>query len=272
MRVERLPCAEVAVCHQRTRIACFNQYVQDDETLHAAADHHDINRRRVHDDLPFCPVVLHCYVIESIVTLLRKGVKMGRPREYDERTATALLEAAERIVDKEGLDALSVRRVASAIAVTTRAVYSLFGSKDGLVVALGERAFNLLKAALDALPPTSDPTSDLVEAGALVFRRFALDHPALLQIGLMHLGVSAELAQQFRGASDRALAGLQARVVRLADLGQLGSRDIAAAICEFDALCEGLVMLELRGALSPGKAERIWQDALRSLVVGWRSP
>jgi AcrR family transcriptional regulator len=196
---------------------------------------------------------------------------MGRPREYDERTASALLEAAEHIVDQGGLDALSVRRVANAADVTTRAVYSLFESKDGLVVALGVRAFDLLRTALDALPTTSDPTSDAVEAGALVFRRFALDHPALLRIGLLHEGMSAELAQQFRGASDRALAGLQCRIARLAEHGQLGSRDVAEAICEFNALCEGLVALELRGAVPPSKAERIWHDALGALVAGWRS-
>jgi AcrR family transcriptional regulator len=194
---------------------------------------------------------------------------MGRPREYDERTAEDLLEAAERIVDQEGLDALSVRRVANAANVTTRAVYSLFGSKDGLVVALGARAFDLLKAALDASPPSSDPTSDLVEAGALVFRRFALEHPALLRIGLQHEGMSAELAHQFRGAADRAFEGLQSRLTRLAEHGQLGSRVVAEAGCEFNALCEGLVTLELRGAFPPSKAEWIWHDALRALVGGW---
>ena len=66
---------------------------------------------------------------------------MGRPREHDERTAERLLDAAERIVEAKGLDSLSVRVVAHATGTTTRAVYSLFGSKDGLVVALGKRAF-----------------------------------------------------------------------------------------------------------------------------------
>jgi AcrR family transcriptional regulator len=197
--------------------------------------------------------------------------KLGRPRAYDERTAGDLLEAAERIVDEDGLDALSVRRVANAVDVTTRAVYSLFGSKDGLVVALGARAFDLLKAALDALPTTSDPASDLVEAGALVFRRFALDHPALLRIGVLHEGMSPELANQFRDAADRAFAGLQSRITRLADQGQLGARGVAEAACAFDALCEGLVALELRGAIPQNKAERVWRDALSALVAGWRA-
>lgn len=194
---------------------------------------------------------------------------MGRPRAYDERVASDLLAAAERIVDADGLEALSVRRVASAVDVTTRAVYSLFGSKDGLVVALGARAFHLLKEAIDALPTTSDPAGDLVEAGVVVFRRFALEHPALLRIGVLHVGMSPELAGQFRSAADHALDSLQGRIARLAATGQLGSREVADAVCEFDALCEGLATLELRGAMSPSRAERHWRGALRALVSGW---
>src|SRR5438876_353349 len=96
---------------------------------------------------------------------------MGRPRQHGSRTAGGLLEAAERIVEAEGLDALTVRRVADALGTSTRSVYSVFGSKNGLVIALGRRAFELLRAELEALPTTTDPAADLVEAGAAVFRR-----------------------------------------------------------------------------------------------------
>jgi AcrR family transcriptional regulator len=195
---------------------------------------------------------------------------MGRPREYDERVATELLEVAERIVAADGLDALSVRRVAGEIGVTTRAVYSLFGSKDGLVVALGARAFHLLKAALDNLPATSNPAGDVVKAGVLIFRRFSLDHPALLRIGFLHVDMAPELAGQFRGAADDALESLRGRVAQLADSGQLGSRGVAEATCEFHALCEGLAALELRGMFPRERAEWFWRDALRALVAGWR--
>ena len=75
---------------------------------------------------------------------------MGRPREHDQATATALLDMAERAVEADGLAALSVRAVAADTGTTTRAVYSLFGSKDGLVVALGVRAYELLDAAVAA--------------------------------------------------------------------------------------------------------------------------
>lgn len=194
---------------------------------------------------------------------------MGRPRAHDERTAIALLDAAERLVAEDGLEALSVRRVAGEVGTTTRAVYSLFGSKDGLVVALGVRAFDLLRAGIDSLPSTDDPAGDLVEAGSVVFRRFALQHPALFRLGVQHTAIPAEVAQGFRGAAEHALDGLQRRVARLANARQLGARTEVDALCEFHALCEGLAALELRCALTPNGAERLWRDALAALVAGW---
>ena len=194
---------------------------------------------------------------------------MGRPKVHDERTALALLAAAERLVAEDGPEALSVRRVAGAVGTTTRAVYSLFGSKEGLVVALGVRAFELLRAAIDALPATGDPAGDLVEAGVVVFRRFALQHPALFRLGVQHVAVSPDLARGFHGAATHALDGLQGRVARLADAQRLGARAPREAVCAFHALCEGLAALELRGALPHADAERIWRDALAALVAGW---
>src|SRR5438067_11544760 len=118
---------------------------------------------------------------------------MGRPREHDERTAIALVEAAERMVSQTGLGSLSVRRLADDVGTSTRAVYSLFGSKDGLVVALGRRAFGMLGAAIQSLQTTDDPAADLVEAGVAVFRHFAVRHPILFGIGIQRTLPSADL-------------------------------------------------------------------------------
>jgi hypothetical protein len=91
-----------------------------------------------------------------------------------------------------------------------------------------------------------------------------------LRIGFQHEGMSPELACQFRDAADHALEGLHGRFARLAAAGQLGSRGIKEAACAFDALCEGLAALELRGQMPPPEAERLWRDALGALVAGWR--
>jgi len=99
---------------------------------------------------------------------------MGRPREHDERTAAALLDSAERLIETGGPEALSLRQIAHRARTTTRAVYGLFGSKEGLIGALGNRAFEILGAGIRALPITKYPVADLFDAGVLVFRGFAL--------------------------------------------------------------------------------------------------
>ena len=197
---------------------------------------------------------------------------MGRPKQHDERTAATLLETAERIVEADGLDALSVRRVAEEAGTTTRAVYSVFGSKDALVVALGSRAFELLGSSLRALPATDDPAADLVEAGVAVFRRFAVDHPSLFGIGVQwNWTLTPGLASGFRATAVDALGDLRARVARLEAAGLLGGRPVPEATTAFHAQCEGLAALELRGMLPRGEEERIWRASLGAVVTGLAS-
>ena len=204
---------------------------------------------------------------------------MGRPREHDANTAVALLDAAERIVQAEGLEALTVRRVASEVGTTTRAVYSVFSSKEGLIVALGRRAFEILGDGLASFPQTDDPAADLIEGTIAVFRRFAIEHPTLFQIALQR-PPSSQIKAGFTDAQAEALAGLEARIERLHAAGLLGGRPVWAVLCVFDALCEGLAALELRGILrlqlpdavaatGDGVEEQIWRDALTALVRGF---
>jgi AcrR family transcriptional regulator len=197
---------------------------------------------------------------------------MGRPREYDENTAEQLLDVAEKLVAEGGLEALSVRRLAGAIGASVQAVYSLFGSKDGVIMALGTRAFNLLSDGLDALPTTDDPAGDLVEAGVVVFRRFTLTHPALFTIGILRTGVPAEIDREFCDAQEKSLNRLHARIERLKDtgqLGKLGTRSVPQAAVEFNALCEGLTTFERTCYVRSDEAEQTWRSALRALVAGW---
>ena len=199
--------------------------------------------------------------------MLRYLVNVGRPREHDEATAAALLAAAERTVQERGADALSVRGVADEVGTSTRAVYSLFGSKDGLIAALGARMFDLLREGLGTISPTEDPGADLVEAG-LMFREVATGHPTLFAIG-MQKTLPPSGSPEVRSAASTAWDLLGQTFHRLADAGRLGSRGVGDAMVEFDALCEGLGALELRGALAPADAERIWRDGITALVNGF---
>jgi AcrR family transcriptional regulator len=194
---------------------------------------------------------------------------MGRPRQHGDGTAAALLDAAERTVQQHGLDGLSVRGVAAEVGTTTRAVYSLFGSKDGLVAALGAHCFEILRASLEDLPTTDDPVADLVEAG-LMFRRFAIDHPSLFAIGVQRrLPRPGLWAQSSEASRIRALVVLEQRVSRLSQAGLLGGRPVHNAVLQFHALCEGLAAVELRGACSPAVVDQMWREGMGALVAGF---
>ena len=198
-------------------------------------------------------------------------MSMGRPRQHNVDTAEGLLVAGERLAERDGVDALSVRRLANEVGTTTRAVYSLFGSMDGLVVALGARAFELLGGAVAALADTKDPVADLVAAG-LVFREFSLSHPSLFRIAVQRAAVSRDLAAQFRPAAAAAMAELARRVARLEEDEGLGGRSVHEAASQFHALCEGLAALELRGVLDADGAEAFWRSAVSALVAGFTVP
>jgi AcrR family transcriptional regulator len=194
--------------------------------------------------------------------------RVGRPREHDERVAVTLLDAAEELVDAGGLSALSVRAVAERSSTTTRAVYSLFGSKAGLVAALGARTFQLLGDAVQALPTSDQPADDLVEAGVTVFRQLAINRPALFQIGVQQTAVDLLTASKFAPSARAAFVILEARFLRLHAAGQLPGRDPRDAATQFHALCEGLAAIELRGDIPAVSAERLWRDAFIALFQG----
>jgi AcrR family transcriptional regulator len=194
---------------------------------------------------------------------------MGRRREHDEKTAAALLDAAERAIAEGGVDALSLRAIASDAGTTTRAVYSLFGSKDALLGALGVRAFNLLEREIEALPATERPWDDVVDV-ALVFRRFALDHPALFAIAFHR--ADPAIWPRFRAAATDALVVLDKRFDRLADADLLGGRSVSEASTQFRALGEGMAWTELRGNPLPPDPEVCWHNAFHALITGFVAP
>jgi AcrR family transcriptional regulator len=201
---------------------------------------------------------------------------VGRPREHNEDTRAALRAAAERLVSEGGPAAFSVRAVADAVGTTTRAVYSLFGSKEGLLIdALAQGAFDFLADGTDELVETDDPVADLVAVGVHVFRALVVEHPALYRVAFQRIVPGFRAGPEVTQARSRAFAGLLDKVRRLDDAGLLGHKSVQEAAVEFDAMLEGLANAELRGAilpnLPPGGEEAAWREALTTVIRGFRA-
>ena len=69
----------------------------------------------------------------------------------------ALLTSASEILETEGPDALSVRRIAAAAGVAPMGVYNHFESKFGIVEALYVQGFHRLADAMAAMAQSTIP-------------------------------------------------------------------------------------------------------------------
>ena len=203
---------------------------------------------------------------------------MARPRVHDEATAAELLDAAAQLLRTGGPSAVSVRGAAEAAGHSVRAVYALFGSRQALMDALAERGYRSLTDRVRSVPVTDDPATDLVAAGAIAFRDFAVSEPESFRLTFEQ--VSAEvLAQQpvARAAADTYVA-LRDRIRRVRDAGSIHpDRTDEACAFALHSLCQGLAASELSARTPPDgpgfwpmaadlDIAAVWWDALSGLV------
>jgi AcrR family transcriptional regulator len=198
---------------------------------------------------------------------------MGRPREHDEATRERLLQAAERLSATKGFDGVTVRAVAAEAGTSTRAVYALFASKQGLEQALHQAMFTRLRDLLQASPRTDDPRSDLLEL-ALAYRRWAVERPERYALAMHRfVGQGARpRSEEGLAVSRAALDELRQTVARVDEAGQLGEHDPEAAVIELRAVVHGLAEFENIGLLGPDP-EAQWRSVLSALLDGYlRAP
>jgi AcrR family transcriptional regulator len=183
-------------------------------------------------------------------------------------TRTALLRAAEALLAEGGPEAVSIRRVSTAAGTSARAVYSLFGRKDGLRSALYQAAFSDLRERMGAVAETDDPADHLVRLGIEAFRAHAVAHPHLFRLAFEWPGRRTHTTPNDRRAALEVFEMLVACIGRVAG-GRLDAAALRRRAFGFHALCQGLASGELAGTIAPGlDTQALWREALESYVRG----
>jgi AcrR family transcriptional regulator len=195
---------------------------------------------------------------------------MGRPKEHDEATRQRLLDAAERLSASHGWEALTVRRIAEEAGTSTRAVYALFGSKEGLEQALHQAMFTRLRDLLQACERTDDPRHDIA-VQSLAYRQWAVERPERYALA-MHRFVgqrSRPRSDEGLAVSREALGELRQAVRRCHDAGMLlGDRDPEEVVTHLRAMVHGLAEFENLGMLGPDP-EAHWMTAVSAQLDGY---
>jgi AcrR family transcriptional regulator len=173
----------------------------------------------------------------------------------------ALLEAAERVLEREGLSGLTLRAVAREAGVSHAAPTHHFGDLTGLVselAAIGYRQFN---AALVAAAAGLGAPEEKGMARARAYLGFARSHPGMY--GLMFRTERLDMQRpSLHEAANAAFAGLVGAVgsSRHEHIEEASpSLDQAAAIVRAWSLLHGFTTLLLDGRLS---------DVLRRIPAG----
>jgi AcrR family transcriptional regulator len=92
-----------------------------------------------------------------------------------------LIQAGIRLLERDGLSALSARNVADEVGTSTMAVYTHFGGMTDLIDAIAGEAFIRFTQALTEVAQTDDPVADFLVMG-IGYHRFALANPQRYQL------------------------------------------------------------------------------------------
>lgn len=164
-----------------------------------------------------------------------------------------LVDAGMAILERDGLSALSVRKLAAEVGTSTMAVYTHFGSMTGVIEAVAAEAFARFARALADVPWSDDPVTDFFVMGS-AYRAFAMANPQHYQL-MFGVSVPASLSHLRRdltatghaSAHDASFQTLCTAVRRMIDAGRIREDDEVAVAGRIWSICHGAVTLEMAG-------------------------
>lgn len=166
-----------------------------------------------------------------------------------------LVEAGIQILERDGLAALSARKLAAETGTSTMAVYTHFGGMSGLIDAIAGESFVRFTRALTEVPQTDDPVADFFVMGGR-YREFALQNPQRYQ---MMFGTAAESLNRYHAdltvtgsataRSEWAMSfeALLDGVRRMIEAGRIRDDGEAAVAGRLWSISHGAVLLEIAG-------------------------
>ena len=167
--------------------------------------------------------------------------KAAKSRYHHGDLQAALIQSAGNILEKEGVESLSLRAVARKAGVSHNAPYRHFPEREGLLAALAAEGFERLGAA----------QRKAAEKGGLramgeAYVLFALEHPQRFR--LMFGGrISIARHEQLREVATKTFAGLSGALAARVPEAQ-GARDASIAAW---ALVHGLALLLMGERIAP---------------------
>ena len=202
-------------------------------------------------------MALWVWEIEVLSIAERKG------RERAERESR-IVAAARGIAEREGWDAVTIRRLADEIEYSQPVLYSHFENRGAIVAAVALEGFREIAGALREAASGSTGRRNALKNVAMAYLAFALSRPALYE-AMFILPTDLRFAEA--GTRPELRAGFDA----LAAVVEPFCVDADIVTETFWAALHGLAQLERSGRVRPGmRSERI-ALVVRAIVVSGKS-
>lgn len=131
-----------------------------------------------------------------------------RPESYHHGDLrSAVLDEADKLLEKDGIENLSLRDVAQNLGVSHAAPYRHFPRKLDLLLALAERGFLELAEAMDRAFSAKTPEERFQSSG-LLYVKLAVAHPVRTQLMFSRTIQCEEVPESLQVAGKRAFQGL----------------------------------------------------------------
>lgn len=184
-----------------------------------------------------------------------------------------LVEGGIRILERDGVSALSARKLAAETGTSTMAVYTHFGGMTDVVEAIASEAFVRFTSALTDVERTDDPVADFLVMGVR-YRAFALANPQRYQLmfgatvgSLNRYHADLTVTGNASARSDYAVSfdALLGAVRRMIASGRIRDDGEAAVAGRLWSITHGGVLLEIAGFF--GHEDRGLTEVMAPLIV-----
>lgn len=185
--------------------------------------------------------------------------RAGDHGRYGRLSRERVLAAALGLVDREGLSALSMRRVAAELGVEAMALYRYASGKEGLLDGLVEAVYVEMTAGMEAEGEAADWRAELHRIAAAT-HRMALAHPQVVPLLATRM-LAVPLARR-----PLPVLRIQERTFALLEQAGLEGRAAATASRAVAAWLLGYVFVELRAMVdNPDETEPAFRLGLHRM-------
>jgi AcrR family transcriptional regulator len=188
-------------------------------------------------------------------------------------TTRRIFIAARRLLDKEGTEAVTMRRVAKAVGITPMAIYRHYRDQAALLNALVNEGFDELTARLTSKRFSSKLEERLTQM-AEIYLDHALENPRLFELMFLKPREGARRYPQDFKAGCSPTANLMADAIREGiESGHFRKNNVWEMALEMGALSHGLIMLFLGGRLdmAPARFRALHRRSIRRYIYGIRT-